>query len=121
MPSRLPGPGRAGEGFGIVYLEAGAHGKPVLAGNVAGALDAVIDGETGLLVDPTDPLAVGEAIIRLLLDTELASRLGRGGAERARSLAWPVIVERVQAVLLEQLAAGSSGGRSPAATVRALL
>jgi phosphatidylinositol alpha-1,6-mannosyltransferase len=112
MPSRLPRAGQAGEGFGIVYLEAGAYGKPVVAGNVAGALDAVADGETGLLVDPTDHLAVGRAITRLLLDRELAARLGRGGAERARSLAWPVIAERVQALLLEQLAAGSPSGRA---------
>lgn len=103
MPSRLPGGGQAGEGFGIAYLEAGAHGKPVVAGNVGGALDSVIDGETGLLVDPTDPLAVGEAIARLLQDGELARALGSAGAERARSLAWPAIVSRVEAVLLEAL------------------
>jgi phosphatidyl-myo-inositol dimannoside synthase len=103
MPSRLPGGARAGEGFGIVYLEAAAHGKPVVAGNVGGAVDAVADGETGLLVDPTDPVAVGEAIARLLLDSELARRLGHTGAERARSFAWPVIIERLEAVLLEQV------------------
>ncbi len=103
MPSRLPAGDFAGEGFGIVYLEAGAYGKPVLAGNVAGALDAVVDGETGLLVDPTDHLAVADGIARLLLDRELARRLGEAGAERARGFAWPVICERVGAVLREQL------------------
>ncbi len=105
MPSRLPGAGQAGEGFGIVYLEAGAYGKPVVAGNVAGALDAVADGESGLLVDPADPLAVADAITRLLLDPELAQRLGGAGAERAQSFAWPVIAERVEAVMLEALQA----------------
>jgi phosphatidyl-myo-inositol dimannoside synthase len=105
MPSRLPAGGFAGEGFGIVYLEAGAHGKPVIAGNVGGALDAVADGESGLLVDPTDPLKVADAISSLLLDDELASRLGRGGAERARRFAWPTIVERVEKVLRQQLEA----------------
>ena len=113
MPSRLPGEGLAGEGFGIVYLEAAAHGKPVVAGNVAGALDAVADGESGLLVDPTDPHAVAAAITSLLLDRELARRLGRAGAERARSFAWPLIARRVEAVLFEQLrgraAAGAQG------------
>jgi phosphatidyl-myo-inositol dimannoside synthase len=104
MPSRLPEDGGAGEGFGIVYLEAGALGTPVLAGNVAGALDAVGDGESGLLVDPTDPRAVADAIVRLLRDHELARRLGEGGARRARRFAWPMIAERVEAVLLEQLA-----------------
>jgi phosphatidyl-myo-inositol dimannoside synthase len=103
MPSRLPAGGFAGEGFGIVYLEAATYGKPVVAGNVAGALDAVVDGETGLLVDPTDHLAVAEAITRLLLNPELARRLGDAGARRARRFAWPVICARVEAVLLERL------------------
>jgi phosphatidyl-myo-inositol dimannoside synthase len=103
MPSRLPGGRFAGEGFGIAYLEAGAYGKPVVAGNVGGALDAVLDGESGLLVDPEDPVAVAEAISRLLLDPDLARRLGEGGARRARSQAWPLVCERVEAVLLEQL------------------
>ncbi len=113
MPSRLPGGGMAGEGFGIVYLEAGAHGKPVVAGNVAGALDAVADGESGLLVDPTDARAVADAIATLLLDRELAQRLGRTGAQRARGFAWPVIAERVEAVLLEQLRGSPSSGPRP--------
>jgi phosphatidylinositol alpha-1,6-mannosyltransferase len=96
MPSRLPG-----EGFGIVYLEANAYGKPVVAGNVAGALDAIADGVSGLLVDPTDPAAVGEALTRLLLDRDLAGRLGRDGAARARDFAWPVIAGQIEAALLE--------------------
>jgi phosphatidylinositol alpha-1,6-mannosyltransferase len=104
MPSRLPAGGFAGEGFGIVYLEAGAYGKPVVAGNVGGALDAVIDGATGLLVDPLDALALAEAISALLLDPQLAGRLGAAGRMRAQEHAWPLIVERVQAVLLELLA-----------------
>jgi phosphatidylinositol alpha-1,6-mannosyltransferase len=104
MPSRLPAGGFAGEGFGIVYLEAGAYGKPVVAGNVGGALDAVLDGATGLLVDPLDPLALAEAISALLLDPQLAGRLGAAGRLRAQEHAWPLIVERVQAVLLELLA-----------------
>lgn len=104
MPSRLPAGGFAGEGFGIAFLEAAAHGRPVVAGNVGGATDAVIDGVTGLLVDPCDQLAVAEAITRLLLDRDLAERLGRAGRERAEALAWPVIAERVQTLLLELLA-----------------
>jgi len=106
MPSRLPDGDFAGEGFGIVYLEAGAYGKPVLAGNVAGALDAVADGESGLLVDPGDHLAVAAGATKLLRDRELAERLGAAGAERAREFAWPRICERVQALLLEQLDRG---------------
>jgi phosphatidylinositol alpha-1,6-mannosyltransferase len=101
MPSRLPGAGLAGEGFGIVFLEASAYGKPVVAGNVGGALDAVADGESGLLVDPTDAGAVAEAITSLLLDEQLRLRLGAAGAARAREFTWPTIAARVQAVLLE--------------------
>ncbi len=103
MPSRLPDGSFAGEGFGIVYLEAGAYGKPVLAGNVAGALDAVADGESGLLVDPADHLAVAAAATKLLLDRDLARRLGEAGAARARGFAWPQIGRRVEALLFEQL------------------
>lgn len=120
MPSRLPAGGFAGEGFGIAFLEAGAYGKPVVAGNVGGALDSVSDGESGLLVDPNDPVAVADAITRLLLDRELAARLGAAGQRRAQSYAWPVIVKRLEAVLLERLAppaarAGASSVAPPGA------
>jgi phosphatidylinositol alpha-1,6-mannosyltransferase len=104
MPSRLPAGAFAGEGFGIVYLEAGAYGKPVLAGNVGGARDAVLDGETGLLVDPTDPVLVAEAIVRLLEDPELARRLGANGRGHALAHAWPQVAARVQGALQEMLA-----------------
>ena len=99
MPSRLPGGGFAGEGFGIVFLEAGLHGLPVVAGNVGGACDAVVQGETGLLVDPTDHVALGRALTDLLTDPERAARMGRAGALRARDHAWPAIAARVMDVL----------------------
>ncbi|HUA50126.1 MAG TPA: glycosyltransferase family 4 protein [Solirubrobacteraceae bacterium] len=95
MPSGLPG-----EGFGIAYLEASAYAKPIVAGNVGGSPEAVLDGVSGLLVDPTDPTAVADALTRLLLDRELAHRLGDQGAARARGFAWPVIARRVEAALL---------------------
>lgn len=111
MVSRMPALGLAGEGFGIVYLEANAHGIPSIAGNVGGAVDAVIDGETGLLVDPTDPLAVAEAIVRLLSDQGYASKLGRQGMERAQEFAWQRIARRVERVL-HDVARGDSGSPS---------
>lgn len=94
MPSRLLA-GRGGEGFGIVYLEAGAHGLPCVAGNVDGAVDAVLDGETGLTVNPTDHVAVAEAISRLLLDSELRARLGAAGRAHAQKLTWPAMAVQV--------------------------
>jgi phosphatidylinositol alpha-1,6-mannosyltransferase len=102
MPSRLASNG-AGEGFGIVYLEAAAHSLPVVAGRVGGALDAVEEGVTGLLVDPTDHSAVADAITELLTNVPLAEALGRAGAARAQGFAWPQVARRVQAVLEEVL------------------
>ena len=100
MPSRVE-PGGAGEGFGIVFVEAGAQGLPVVAGRVGGALDAVVDGETGLLVDPESPEAIAGALIELLQDRERASRMGRAGWEHARSLSWTRAAAGVEAVLAE--------------------
>jgi phosphatidylinositol alpha-1,6-mannosyltransferase len=116
MPSRLPAGPFAGEGFGIVYLEAGAYGKPVVAGNVGGAIDAVLDGETGLLVDPLDPLAVAGAISSLLLDDGLARRLGEGGRRHAQAHTWQAVAARVQRELLEllELPGGEEEGPRPA-------
>jgi glycosyltransferase involved in cell wall biosynthesis len=59
MPSKA-------EGFGIVYLEALACGKPALAGNKDGSRDALADGELGLLVDPDSTTDIAEAIISVL-------------------------------------------------------
>ncbi len=54
------------EGFGIVYLEALACGKPVLGGNIDGAVDALANGELGVLVNPEDVQAIAQAIIKIL-------------------------------------------------------
>ncbi|HSS04165.1 MAG TPA: glycosyltransferase family 4 protein [Solirubrobacterales bacterium] len=105
MPSRLPADGLGGEGFGIVYLEAAAHGMPSLGGNVAGARDAVLDGETGLLVDPTDHLALAAAATRLLAEPELARKMGAAARRHAEAHAWPLIAAKVEA-LLHEVASG---------------
>jgi phosphatidylinositol alpha-1,6-mannosyltransferase len=100
MPSRVPGGGLGGEGFGIVYMEASWRGLPVVAGNVGGAVDAVVDGETGLLIDANDPVAVADAVTKLLVDNELRLRMGERGSARAREFAWPLITRQVEDVLL---------------------
>ncbi len=71
------------EGFGIVYLEANLCGKPVIAGNSGGVRDAVINEETGLLVDSDKVDAISQAIIRLASDPSLRVKLGEQGRVRA--------------------------------------
>jgi phosphatidylinositol alpha-1,6-mannosyltransferase len=101
MLSRQPSGRRAGEGFGIVYVEAGAHGLPVIAGRVPGVIDAVQEGATGILIDPTKVGEAASAATSLLTDDALRRRLGKGGMTRARELQWSAIVPQVQAVLDE--------------------
>jgi phosphatidylinositol alpha-1,6-mannosyltransferase len=100
MPSRLPASGVGGEGFGIAYLEANAFGLPAIAGCEGGATDAVVDGRTGVLVDPRDHLAVADAVADLLLDPSRAAELGRAGAARAREFGWPTVVRRIEDLVL---------------------
>lgn len=70
------------EGFGIVYLEANLLGKPIVAGRSGGVPDAVLHGETGLLVDPTNVQEATDAIMKLLTNEELAQQLGEKGRTR---------------------------------------
>jgi glycosyltransferase involved in cell wall biosynthesis len=71
------------EGLPGVVLEAMAHAKPVIATPVGGTPELVVDGETGLLVPPRDPMALAAAIRSLLADPERARELGRAGHELA--------------------------------------
>src|SRR5574337_908294 len=70
------------EGFGIVFLEAMACGKPVVAARVAAVPETVLDGETGLLVDPEDPEALARAMLSLLGDPEHRRAMGEAGRRR---------------------------------------
>ena len=81
MPSRSRLAGLEVEGLGIVYLEASACGLPVIAGNSGGAPDAVLAGETGLVVDGTHVNDVASAVIELLNDPERSQRMGQRGRE----------------------------------------
>jgi len=83
------------EGFGLVYLEAGACGKPVIGSHSGGVEDAVIDGVTGLLVPENKPRATARAILKLLKDKTLAEKLGKRGKERAEKLTWKNYVEKL--------------------------
>jgi glycosyltransferase involved in cell wall biosynthesis len=74
MPSRT-------DSFGIVYLEAWANGKPVVAARAGGVVEVVSHEENGLMVPFGDVGALSEALGRLIREPELASRLGRTGRD----------------------------------------
>ena len=72
MPSR-------GEGFGLVYLEAMAYGKPCIGSNVDAAKEVISDGETGYCVDPDNIEELAERLFQLLIDSELRKKWGEQG------------------------------------------
>jgi glycosyltransferase involved in cell wall biosynthesis len=71
------------EGFGIAALEAMALGIPVVASDVGGLREIIVDGETGFLVSPKSPGRLAARIRELAADSELRARLGQAGRERA--------------------------------------
>lgn len=81
MPNRESKGGHV-EGFGIVFLEAAQHAAPVVAGCSGGTPDAVVDGITGVLVDPYSPSGVSSAVIDLLAHPQTARKLGESGRKR---------------------------------------
>jgi len=86
------------EPFGNVMLEAMAVGTPIVATAAGGALEIVVEGETGLLVQPRSPDALAAAIARLVPDADLRQRFGRAGYERLRRVySLPVEAEETRA------------------------
>jgi phosphatidylinositol alpha-1,6-mannosyltransferase len=84
MPNREMPDGDT-EGFGLVFLEANACGKPVIGGRAGGAVEAVRDGDNGLLVDGGKPQEIGAAIVRLATDRALSERIAARAIEVARA------------------------------------
>jgi len=77
------------ETFGIPLVEAMSAQVPVVASRVGGIPEVVADGETGVLVERGDPMALAEAIGRLLENESLRDRMGRAGRERVlRLFSW---------------------------------
>ncbi len=90
MPCRSRLGGFEVEGWGNVFIEAAACGRPVVVGDSGGARESLVDGQTGLLVDGTQVGEVAAAVGELLADPERAGRMGRAGRERVeRSYTWP--------------------------------
>lgn len=103
LPSRFrSGAGSEGEGFGLVYLEAALAGVPSIAGRDGGAVDVVVDGETGFLVDAASPTEVADRLVRLLRDPQAARRMGEHAAAAADRFS-PTAGDPVLAGLLARL------------------
>lgn len=101
------------EGFGIVFLEAMACGKPIVAARAAAVPETVADGESGVLVDPDDPEALARALTALLRDPDLRREMGEGGRRRVERYR----ADRVAGLFLETVQSalrGLPGSRSQA-------
>jgi phosphatidylinositol alpha-1,6-mannosyltransferase len=107
MPNREMPDGDT-EGFGLVFLEANACGKPVIGGRAGGAVEAVLEGENGLLVDGWKPEEIAAAIVRLATDKALAGRLAASAIDVARAASGQVQARRFYEVCREV------AGRPPA-------
>ena len=100
MPSRSRFFGLEVEGLGIVYLEASACGLPVVGGKSGGAPDAVLVGETGMVVDGTNSSEIGDACIELLNNPELCALMGANGrAWIIENWRWEIWATRYAALL----------------------
>lgn len=92
------------EPFGNVVMEAMVMGVPVIATNIGGSLDQVLDGITGFLIPPANPEALAEAIEKLIKNPELRQRMGAAGAERVRrNFSLQEMVRKIEQVLTEAL------------------
>jgi len=97
------------EAFAIVALEAGICSKPVIASNIGGLNEAVVDGETGFLVDVRNPTLLAEAITKILSDNSLARRLGENARKRIlENFTWDRISTKVECIYKAALAESST-------------
>jgi len=99
------------EAFGLVFLEAGAAGRPVLGVRGSGAEDAIADGENGFLREPGDVEGLAAALLALVRDPAAAARMGAAGRARAERQTWGRAAARVAAIYRELL--GPAAARPP--------
>jgi phosphatidylinositol alpha-1,6-mannosyltransferase len=100
--------GLEAEGFGIVFLEAAASGVPAIAGRSGGSHEAVLDGQTGFVVDPDDITVLAQRIERVLLERDLRERMAVAARAWAVECSYDARVRK-----LAPVAAGDLGALRP--------
>jgi glycosyltransferase involved in cell wall biosynthesis len=99
-----------GEPFPLSVVEAMGAGLPVVASRVGGLPESVVDGKTGLLVEPDNPVPLAHAILQLVCNKERAQCMGTAGAARVTKLfSWDAVTTRLRS-LYEALTSGQSMG-----------
>ena len=102
VPSVWPEP------FGLVALEAMVSSRPVIASQIGGLADTVIDGETGRLVPPGDPNALAGALRELIADRDLRERMGQAGRRRSEEFRAVTVVPRIEQAYRRSMAKETS-------------
>ena len=101
----LCAPSLAAESFGIVLAEGMAAGVPVVASDLPGYRAVLRDGEAGRLSPPGDPVALADALYRLLTDEEERRRLAAAGIAAAAELSWSCVTDRIEEAYEDAVAA----------------
>ncbi len=111
-PSATSSAGEA-EGLGLALLEAQASGLPLVASNVGGISEVIVDGQTGILVHQKDPSAIAQAVASLIGNPTMRATLVENGQRRARESDWSKIADTyLEAYGLQPLAVGGDMPRA---------
>ncbi|MCX8178928.1 MAG: GT4 family glycosyltransferase PelF [Candidatus Aenigmarchaeota archaeon] len=83
------------EGFGLVLLEAMTKGKPIVATNIGGVNEVIINGRDGILVEPKKPKKMAEAIIKLINDDKLYNKFSQNAIKSVKNFSWKKSAKKV--------------------------
>lgn len=108
------------ESFGMVFTEANAVGKPVIGGRSGGAAEAIVQGQTGFLVEPDSAEEVADRLLLLLKNEQLSQRMGAAGLERVRTdFNWTTRAQALREISAQLVMRARRGVRSQTARIKA--